>query len=140
MNDNTKKKNATRGDNTVEEGPVIHVYTRFEALRDSVLVDVSVFAHMFGFRVPVAFTAAVWRWCLSNAKGVLRQDAGELLYDVLRKCHSAVRSRGLDTARITFDVIERFDTDRLRRVSLEAVCGPDDDGEPCVTIMFPRED
>jgi hypothetical protein len=29
---------------------------------------------------------------------------------------------------------------RVRLLTLKAVCGPGDDGEPVVTIMYPEED
>jgi hypothetical protein len=41
-------------------GPVIHAYSRAEALEDGVLVDVTSTAREAGFRIPVALTRAVW--------------------------------------------------------------------------------
>lgn len=43
-----------------EESDLIHRYTRAEALRDGVLIDVSQTARDAGFRYPVALTAAAW--------------------------------------------------------------------------------
>ena len=41
-------------------GPVVHTYTRAEALADGVLVDAGLLAKEAGFRWPVALTAAAW--------------------------------------------------------------------------------
>jgi hypothetical protein len=47
------------GESTVfEEADLIHRYTRADALRDGVLVDVSATAREAGFRWPVALTRA----------------------------------------------------------------------------------
>ena len=41
-------------------GEPIAVYTREQALANGVLIDVTSWAQETGFRVPVAFTAALW--------------------------------------------------------------------------------
>jgi hypothetical protein len=49
------------------------------------------------------------------------------------------RSRGpAQTLEFQVLVVER--ESRSRTVTLKAVCGPDDDGSPCITVLFPQED
>ena len=43
-----------------EEAEVIHRYSRADALRDGVLIDVSATAREAGIVWPVALTAAAW--------------------------------------------------------------------------------
>ena len=42
-----------------EETDLIFSYSRAEAIRDGVLIDVSARAKLLGYRIPVAFTAAL---------------------------------------------------------------------------------
>jgi hypothetical protein len=44
---------------------LIHAYTRADAIRDGVLIDVSAVAREAGFKFPVALTAAVWERCVT---------------------------------------------------------------------------
>src|SRR5262249_26194302 len=43
-----------------ENADLIHRYTRAEAIRDGVLIDVSAVARQAGIRYPVALTRAAW--------------------------------------------------------------------------------
>jgi len=62
-----------------ENAYLIHRYTRADALRDGVLIDVSATAREAGIRCPVALTAAVWERCIAVPPGVVCQDeAGRL--------------------------------------------------------------
>jgi hypothetical protein len=62
-----------------EEADLIHRYSRADALRDGVLIDVSATAWEAGFRYPVALTAAAWGRCVAVPPCVLCQDeAGRL--------------------------------------------------------------
>jgi hypothetical protein len=58
-----------------EEADLIHRYTRADALRDGVLIDVSAAAREAGIRWPVALTAATWTKCVTVPPGVVCQDA-----------------------------------------------------------------
>jgi hypothetical protein len=66
-----------------EEADLIHSYTRADALRDGVLVDVSATAREAGLRHPVALTRAAWERCVTVPPGVLCQDEAGRLWDVL---------------------------------------------------------
>jgi hypothetical protein len=41
---------------------------------------------------------------------------------------------------LRYVVYVRNDDRRARPVRLKAVCGPGDDGAPCLTVMLPEED
>jgi hypothetical protein len=66
-----------------ENVDLIHVYTRADALRDGVLIDVSATAREAGIRWPVALSRAVWERCVRVPLGVLCQDEAGRLWDVL---------------------------------------------------------
>jgi hypothetical protein len=66
-----------------EEADLIHSYTRADALRDGVLIDVSPTAREAGIRYPVAVTRAVWERCVAVPPGVTCQDEAGRLWDVL---------------------------------------------------------
>jgi hypothetical protein len=53
---------------------LIHRYTRADAIRDGVLIDVSTVAREAGIRYPVALIAAAWAKCVAVPPGVLGQD------------------------------------------------------------------
>ena len=66
-----------------DDAPVIHRYTRAEAIRDGMLTDVTETAREAGFKVPVAITGAVQdqcvRWTEDDArrKPQVHQDAAD---------------------------------------------------------------
>jgi hypothetical protein len=120
----------------------IHRYTRADAIRDGVLIDVSATAREAGFRWPVALTAAVWARCVAVPPGVVCQDEAGRLWDVLTMLRFAVCG-GKDGAReVRFGVHVRNDNrdSTPPLVRLKALCGPGDEGEPVVTVMLPNED
>jgi hypothetical protein len=86
----------------------IYRYTRAEALRDSVLIDVSPTAREAGFKYPVALTAAVWAKCVAVPPGVLCQDEAGRLWDVLWVLRWTIAS-GNAGAEIRFGVHVRND-------------------------------
>jgi hypothetical protein len=68
-----------RGKPMFESAELIHRYTRADALRDGVSIDVSATAREAGFKYPVALTAAAWAKCVAVPPGVLCQaEAGRL--------------------------------------------------------------
>jgi hypothetical protein len=123
--------------------PLIHGYSRTEAIADGVLVDVTRQASpaemLGGFTVPVAVTAALWvaiEAIPDSLAGIA--DARGRFHDVLWMASLAARRlRGRDHT--TFDVHLPCRGTRKRRHTLAVVIGPDDDGKPCVTIGFPED-
>jgi hypothetical protein len=124
-----------------ENADLIHQYSRADAIRDGVLIDVSETAREAGIRWPVALTAAAWAQCVTVPPGVLCQDESRRLSDLLWMLACAARrSHGGAVVRFVLHVRN----DNLERtpplVRLKAVCGPGDDGEPVLTVMLPQED
>jgi hypothetical protein len=120
---------------------LIFAYTRAQAIADGVLVDVTATAAEAGYRYAVALTRAVWCRYVEVPPGVEGQDEAGRLWDILHMLrHAILNSDGghelLFSLHVRNDNRER--TPPL--VDLKAVCGPDDDGLPCLTIMLPDED
>lgn len=117
----------------------IHRYTRKQALADGVLVDVSETAREVGFRYPVALTRAVWERYVRVPEGVECQDEAGRLYDVLWMLRWRIQTSD-GKFMLFFKLYVRNDNRRSQLIELKAVCGPDDEGLPCITIMLPGED
>ena len=123
-----------------EDADLIYSYTRADAIRDGVLIDVSTVAREAGLKCPVALTRAAWERCVAVPPGVLCQDEAGRLWDVLWLLACAARRGGGPEVR--FGVHVRNDN-RERTpplVRLKALCGPGDQGEPVLTVMLPEED
>lgn len=132
------------GDTSIEDlfGPVISSYTRAQGIEDGVLVDVTETAKEAGFRIPVALTREAWAKYVVVPDGVSCQDEAGRLWDVLFMCHYGI-SRGEGQAcDLLFELHVRNDNREGEPplVTLKAVCGPNDDASPCITIMLPEED
>jgi hypothetical protein len=122
-------------------GEVIHSYSRAQAIEDGVLVDVSPVAREAGLRFPVALTRSVWELYVAVPTGVECQDESGRLWDVVWMLAVAIRtSRQADLATIRYQLHVRNNNARSTLVTLKAVCGPGDAGEPVITVMLPDED
>jgi hypothetical protein len=124
-----------------ENADLIHYYSRADALRDGILIDVSPTAREAGIRYPVAVTVAVWSQCIAVPPSVACQDEAGHLWDVLWLLRCAIR-RGGDGSEVRFAVHVQNDSREgiPPLVRLKAVCGPGDQGEPVLTVMMPGED
>jgi hypothetical protein len=72
-------------------------------------------------------------------EGVECQDEAGRLWDVVWMArHAVCESPPGPLAWVRLYV--RNDNRRPKLVRLKAVCGPDDDGRPCITIWLPDED
>lgn len=119
---------------------LIFCYSRKEAIEDGVLIDVRDTAREAGFRYPVTMTAAAWAAAVAIPEGVTCQDEAGRLWDVLTMLRHASRAARGGESTIAFDVLVLNDQTCPKPVRLKAVCGPDDDLSPCVTIMLAEED
>lgn len=124
----------------------IHGYTRAQALKDGVLIDVSATAQEAGFRVPVALTSAAWSkavaWSDADSARQTPQDEAGRLWDVLWMSYMAAR-RASGSCRVPFQlhVVPRGGSAiQPRLLTLHMHLGPGDEGEPVITIMLPTED
>ncbi|MGW6572003.1 DUF6573 family protein [Streptomyces sp. NPDC054945] len=127
-------------------GEVIHGYSRADALADGVLVAVGDdIAREAGFGVPVALTAAAWADCVAWTEEDNRQtyqDESGRLWDVLWMTHYAIRrSDGGRSCTVELYRVPRDgESHESEQTWLLATCGPDDEGEPVITISLPGED
>ena len=130
-----------------EFGPVIHTYTRAQAIEDGVLVDVSDTAREAGFRIPVALTRTVWERLVALPDGYQGwQDERGRLWDVVWMAHHYAR-RVSDRDRVTMCVRVRDirkdgrDSARAPRRHFPVVAlSGGDAGEPVITVLFPEDD
>lgn len=117
-------------------GDLISSYSRAEAIEDGALFDVSAaypdVANAL-WRVPVAFTAALWSHIEAAASSVRGASREGFVHDVLFVARSAPNHQ-TDSTRRTF----LLTLDEL--VWLEAVVGPGDDLEPVLTVGLQGED
>jgi hypothetical protein len=120
---------------------VIFSYTRAQAIEDGVLVDVSKLAQEAGFLFPVALTRTVWDQYVVVPDGVSGQDETGRLWDVLNMLRFAIR-KGSGGSELRFHLHVRNDNCEgdPPLVELKAVCGPNDDASPCITVMRTDED
>ena len=146
------------------EAEIISRYTRRQAIEDGVLVQLSGPGYQgdawipemlkeAGFRYRMAMTSTVFTHCVTPVVGegerlASCQDVKGRLWDVLWMLKAAIRKAGAtDTLWFSLRVVPNVSADceldnapRARLVKLKCVCGPDDDGSPCLTIMYPEED
>jgi hypothetical protein len=146
-------------------GEIIDTYTRRQAIEDGVLVQLSGPGYQgdawipemlkeAGFNYPVAMTTTAFVRCVTPIDGENErlapcQDIQGRLWDVLWMLRCAIRSIRNPASiadfslRVVPNVPENDAKDhppRAQLVHLKSVCGPDDDGEPCLTIMLSEED
>ena len=132
------------------EWPVVHAYTRADAIADGVLVDVTATAREAGFKVPTAVTAAVFDQCIEWTEADAEQssaypDQEGRLWDVVYLAAFKARTlakRGVHQSQVIFElnVAPRPGRTHPRRRTLKLVVGPGDNHEPVATIMLPNED
>jgi hypothetical protein len=120
---------------------LIYRYSRGDAIRDGVLIDVSQTAKEAGVKYPVALTHAAWQHCVAVPPGVACQDEAGRLWDAVWLLACAIR-RGAAGQEVRFAVrVRNSNGQRMPPlVRLKALCGPGDQGEPVLTIMLPDED
>jgi hypothetical protein len=120
---------------------LIHSYSRKQAIKDGVLIDVTPTAREAGIAIPVAVTAAVFHQYVSVPDGVTAQDESGRLWDVLWMLRFAIsRHREVEGDTLMFTVFVRNDDTEPKPVKLKAIVHPGDEGEPVVTVLMPDED
>jgi hypothetical protein len=120
---------------------LIFSYTRKQAIADGVLIDVTETAREAGFLLPAAVTSAVWNACVRPAEACPWQDEAGRLWDLLWVLRIAAMRSGPGQTSIYYALfVQNNDGGPADKVRLKCVCGPDDKGEPVLTVMFPEED
>jgi hypothetical protein len=129
--------------NPFEDAPVIFSYTRAQAIEDGVLVDLTEWARETGFRIPVACTTTLWNDYIVPPKGTIEFGQSERgrAHDLLWMLYMNIRrSRSSEQDLLLFKVIFLMTAKKQETVTLKALCGPGDNGEPVLTITLPEED
>lgn len=119
----------------------ISTYTRAEALADGTLFDVSERAAELGVTIPIALTRAVWTAYveLTPAAEQAGNDKEGRLWDILWVFRCAALAAP-EASELRFQVLVVTDSATPTLVTLKALVGPGDDGEPVLTILLPDED
>lgn len=119
-------------------GDVIYSYSRKQAIKDGVLVDVSATAKEAGFKWPFAMTAEVWSLIEQIPAKFSHEDLQGRLWDVLMMARHAIRNAKPGEEEIFYDLI--LHQDGSNRLRLKIHCGPGDSCEPVLTLMLPDQD
>lgn len=134
--------------NMIEDifGTPIYAYTRRQAIKDGILVDVSKMAKEAGFKCPVAITTSVWHkyceWSDVDTRRQTYQDIEGRLWDVLNMLRFACKENG-DSHCIHYSLYVVPRGGRARRAkltTLKAMIGTGNNGKMVITIMLPNED
>jgi hypothetical protein len=163
---NGKHRPGCIGDDSIE---VIHVYSRRQAIEDGVLVDCeqAPMGEMCRqlMKWPLAMTTTAFHryvWPIDEEANLPPGQSLEgRFWDVVWMFRAAVKgrvpARQIDPSKLLFDFYcivadpalwpnERLDAtarcgpEGMRLVTMKAVSGPGDDGEPVMTFMLPEED
>lgn len=124
-------------------GDMISLYSRADAIRDGVLIEAdSNLCKEAGIKYPVAISDHLWAYIEpDNLNEMPGQSVSGRLWDLLWMLRNATRQGG---DRITFRVIFQMKTGktptRQKTITIIAVCGPGDDGEPVITLILPEDD
>lgn len=120
----------------------IYSYSRADALRDGVLLDVTEYAHRAGFVYPVAVTSAVYHQYLvpNEALKTLGQTYEARLWDLLLLLRLVIHQKKPESSELLFQVAFRMESYRTDIVPLKSVVDGGDDGNPVITIMLEGED
>jgi uncharacterized protein DUF6573 len=125
--------------NEMDENEIIYSYTRKQAIADGVLIDVTELAKEAGFKCPVAFTNSVYERHVRVPEDVVDMDETGRLWDVLWLLRYAAM-QSPEKSEVLFKLSERKRNNEMEIVTLKAICGTDDDGEVCLTVMLLEED
>lgn len=130
------------------QADLIHTHTRAQALEDGDLIDVTPQAQAAGLTCPTACTAALYGQLVgSGPNAPLRLE--NLLTTLRRAIEAGVRewifqgAQGDGPKEVVFAMQDNH-TEGLpedgERVEAYAAIGPDDNGEPVLTVMLSYED
>jgi hypothetical protein len=123
-------------------GDLIYAYSRSDALRDGVLIDLSDLAREAGFKIPFAVTEAVFKEYLDPSPALIAegQSFQGRAWDVLQNLRFATAvypNRSEIHVKVLFILEPGYPPEP---VPLKAICHPGDDGEPVMTILLEGED
>jgi hypothetical protein len=113
----------------------IYSYTREQAMRDGVIVDITMMARRAGFSCPVAVTSSVWGLVV-RTPGAKGQSIHCRLWDLLMALKATVNYQSTGGDHIRFSMIfDNRPVEEYRVESLWAMIQMRDDHKPVITIM-----
>ena len=127
-------------------GDPISCYSRADALRDGVLIVADPrICKEAGIRWPVAISDHLWGYIEpDNLDSMPGQSVSGRLWDLLWMFTLAVKRQTGPSDRFTYRVTFQTKTGKTRAraetITVAAVCGPGDDGEPVITLMLPGDE
>jgi hypothetical protein len=116
---------------------LIQLSSRKEAIADGALIDVTATAKEAGIRHPTAVTREVWERFVKVPQGAVGEDEARRLWHILWMLQSAAREAAPKETSLRF-TLWVHDGEEMQYVGLKAICGPGDDLEPVITVMFSR--
>ncbi len=111
---------------------MIYRYSREDAIRDGVLVDITELAKESGFKFPTAITNTVYEKHLNSED---EDVTTARIHDTLWMLYVAIKQEKNPSDRILFELYYGKEL-----VKLKAIIGPGDTPAPVLTIMLPEED
>jgi hypothetical protein len=126
----------------MQEGECIYSYTRAQAIKDGVLVDITKTARKVGLRYPVAVTDTLYHQYIEPT-AILESESpavnGRLMDVLMLLIFEIKRTRG-NTSELHFKVSFLMDSIKTESVGVWAVINGGDDGNPVITLMLEGED
>lgn len=130
-------------------GPIISSYSRSNAIEDGILIEVpQEFSKEAGITFPVAYTVGLSDYVEPDDIGEMPgQSRDGRLWDLLFMFKMAAKTSKTSSDRLNYKVIFQMRKQIHNRkitipktITVYAVCGPGDNGEPVITLMLPGED
>jgi hypothetical protein len=118
----------------------VYTYTRKQAIEDGILIDVTTLAKEAGFRWPVAVTTTVYHTYITPSETLQSygQSTTGRLWDVLNLLR--IEAKKQNGTIVSFKTSFLMNETHIEEITLKAIAGPGDHGEPVITIMLPEED
>ena len=123
------------------QADLIYSYSRKQAIKDGVLIDVSKVAQEAGIKYPVAVTSALWESLIKPTSELKAQGHSfdGRLWDLLFMF--AFYARSANRCTLIYECLFQMAPSREPKLhKIKAVIGPGDTLDPVITIMLPEED
>lgn len=114
--------------------------TRRDAPKEGVLMDATEMAKVVGIEWPVAATASVWAKYVVVPEEIYWQNDTTRLWDILTALRFEIWQSSPDEDCFLFWAKLDLGGEHDDSTPLKAVLGPDDEGQPCLTITEQNED
>ena len=134
--------NTARKTDIFADANVIFEYTRAQAIADGTLLDLSATfpSDTRLFKYNLCCTAAVWTLIENAAAAEDLETPDVYVWDLAYMAFNAIQTRGnTGDSQLHFKITLPL-CDNGTEHRLKMVCGPDDEGKPCITIMRIDED